>query len=109
MLLGLGVDSHFLAGEDRGQPFGRPAPSGRIVDPRERLEEHRRRSAILEAVPEILPIAAHVDRGGADAAAEVEREHLGVLVAAESPRILAIRTAACSKSVVWSGIVASED
>jgi hypothetical protein len=74
-----------LGCEDRRQPFGRPGAFGWVVDTGERLELHAA-GLVGEHPAEILPVAAHTDRGGADAAAEIEGEDLRVLVAAKLHR-----------------------
>ena len=86
MLLGLRIDRDAFGSEDRGQPFGRPCPFGGIVDMGERLELHAVAGLVGEHPAEILPVAAHADRGSADAAAEIEGEYLAVLVTAELHR-----------------------
>src|SRR3546814_10523082 len=52
----------------------------------ERLERNAVPCLVGDHPAEILPVAAHSDRGGADAAAEIEGEDLRVLVAAEMHR-----------------------
>ncbi len=86
MLLGLRIDRDAFAGQDRRQPFGRPGALGRIVDPCQRLELHAVAGLVGEHPAQVLPVATHADRGGADAAAKVEGEHLRPLIAPELHR-----------------------
>ena len=62
------------------------ARSALIVDARQRLQRHRMLGAGRQAAAEIVPVAAHGERRGADRAAEVEGEDLVVAVAAELHR-----------------------
>ena len=86
MLLQLGGDGDGLAGEQRRHPFGGPGPLAGIIDARERLKRDRLAGTIGQRAAEIVPVAAHRERGGADRAAEVEGEDLCAGVAAELQR-----------------------
>ena len=86
MILGLRRDADLLARQDRGDPFRRPAAFGGIVDSRQRLQGDRLGRVFRERAAEIVPVAAHGERRGADRAAEVEGEDLGAGVAAELQR-----------------------
>ena len=86
MILGLRRDADLLARQDRGDPFRRPAAFGGIVDSGQRLQGDRLGRVFRERAAEIVPVAAHRERRGADRAAEVEGENLGAGVAAELQR-----------------------
>ena len=86
MVLGLRIDDHILAREDRGQPFGGPCALGGIVDAGERLKLHAVAGLVGKHPAQILPVAAHAERGGADAAPEVEGKDLRPRIAAELHR-----------------------
>ena len=86
MLLQVRGDGDGLAGEQRRDPFGGPGALAGIIDPRKRLQGDRLREVVGEGAAEIVPIAAHGERGGPDAAAEVEGEDLRAGIAAELQR-----------------------
>ena len=86
VLLGGRVDGDAFLGEDGRHPLRRPGALGLIVDARQRLQRHRMLRAGGQAAAEIVPVAAHGDRRGADRAAEVEGENLVVPVTAELHR-----------------------
>ena len=86
MLLGLGRDGHAFACQDRRDPFGGPAAFGGIVDRGERLQRDRLDRIVRERAAEIMPVAAHGERGRADRAAEIEGKDLGSRVAPELQR-----------------------
>src|SRR3546814_8197717 len=54
----------------------------RLVDARERLQRYAA-AVILQGAAQILPVAAHGERRGADRAAEIEGEDLAMLIAPE--------------------------
>ena len=76
MFLHLRRDRHALALQDRGDPVGRPGAFRHVVDAGERLQRDAVGRAFGQAAAEIVPVAAHGERGGADRAAEVEGEDL---------------------------------
>jgi hypothetical protein len=77
MLLHLGRDGDAFAHQDRAIQSAAQARSAGIVDPGQRLQRTRRRpGAFGQPAAEIVPVAAHGERGGADRAAEVEGEDL---------------------------------
>ena len=86
MLLQLRGDGDGLAGEKRRGPFGGPGAFAGLVDPRQRLQGDGRARVVGQRAAEIVPVAAHGERGRADRAAEIEGEHLGAGVAAELQR-----------------------
>src|SRR3546814_9602188 len=57
-----------------------------MVDTRERLKRDAVVCAFGEAAAEIVPIAAHGERGGADRSAKVEGEDLGLWIEPELQR-----------------------
>ena len=77
------IDSNTFTGEYRSEPFGRPGALFGQVDLAKRLQLHAAIIVVGQTAAEILPVAAHSERGGTNAAAEVEGEDLGVLVAPE--------------------------
>ena len=100
MLLHLGRHRDALAGEDVDDPVGGPRALRRVMDAGERLQ--RRPCSSSDAAPamrgnglfivvgsargvaaEIVPVAAHRERGRADAAAEVEGKDLRTRIAPE--------------------------
>ena len=80
------VDGDAFLGEDRRHPLRRPSAFGRIVDLGQRLQRDGVLGSRRQAAAEIVPVAAHGDRRGADGAAEVEREDLAFAVAAKLHR-----------------------
>ena len=86
MLLRGRIDGDAFLGEDGRHPLRRPGALGRIVDPRQRLQRDGMLRPGRQAAAEIVPVAAHGDRRGADRAAEIEGEDLVVAVAAELHR-----------------------
>src|SRR3546814_9788841 len=88
MVLGLRIDCRAFGFEYACEPFRGPGALGRIVDPRQRLQQD---AAVLfrpglagkEAAAQILPVAAHAERGGAYAATEVEGEDLAAGIRSE--------------------------
>ena len=83
MLLQLRGNRDVLARQKRRDPFRGPGAFAGIVDPGERLQRDRFGDLVGERAAEIVPVAAHCQRRRADAAAEIEREDLRALVAAE--------------------------
>ncbi len=74
MFLHLRGNRNGLPRQDRAEPFGRPGALGWIVQASERLERDQR--VVGQASAEVVPVAAHGQRRGADRSAEVEGEHL---------------------------------
>src|SRR3546814_10234157 len=68
------------------EPFRSPYSRLRLVDMRQGLEGHTGVIGIAKAATQVLPVAAHRQGRSADRAAEVEREGLRVVVAAELHR-----------------------
>jgi len=66
MLLGLGRDRQPLAREDRRDPVGGPGAILRVPDTGERLEQDRSVRAFGQASAEVVPVAAHRQRGRPD-------------------------------------------
>ena len=58
----------------------------KIIDARERLKRHAVVSALGEAAAEIVPVATHGERGGADRSAKVEGEDLAFRIASKLQR-----------------------
>jgi hypothetical protein len=77
MLLHLRRDRDAFAHQDRDDPVGRPGAFIGVVDAGERLERDGGVVAFGQPAAEIVPVAAHGERGGADRTAEVEGEDLG--------------------------------
>ena len=86
MLLQLRGDGDGLAGEQRRDPFGRPGALAGIIDARQRLQGDGRARVVGQRAAEIVPVAAHGERGRADRAAEIEGEDLRAGIAAELQR-----------------------
>ena len=86
MLLQFGGDGDGLAGEQRRDPFRRPGALAGIVDARQRLQGDGCAGVVGQRAAEIVPVAAHGERGRADRAAEIEGEDLGAGIAAELQR-----------------------
>ena len=86
MLLQLRGDGHALTAEQRRHPFGRPGAFAGVVDPREGLQGDGLGDVVGQRAAEIVPVAAHGERGGADRAAEIEGEDLRARVAAKLQR-----------------------
>ena len=86
MLLQFRGDGDGLAGEQRRDPFGGPGALAGIVDAGKRLQGDRLGEVIGEGAAEIVPVAAHRERRGPDAAAEVEGEDLRAGITAELQR-----------------------
>ena len=86
MLLQFWGDSDGLAGEQRRDPFGSPGALAGVVDAGKRLQGDRLGEVVGEGAAEIVPIAAHRERRGPDAAAEVEGEDLRPGITAELQR-----------------------
>src|SRR3546814_5840919 len=59
---------------------------GRGVDPDKRLKRYTRFRSIGQHYTEIVPVAAHSQRGNADRAAKIEREYLRSLIAPKLER-----------------------
>jgi hypothetical protein len=78
MFLHLRRDRDALAGKDGGDPVGGPGTLGYVVNACERLEETDDAAPSSSGATEVVPIAAHGERGRADRAAEVEGEDLGM-------------------------------
>src|SRR4051794_10575650 len=83
MVLDLWGDLDLFPCQDRTDPFGGPSALGSVVDPGQRLQRDRLIASVRQGTTEIMPIAAHGERGRADRSTEVERKHLGVRVTAE--------------------------
>ncbi|KTT91522.1 hypothetical protein NS44R_14800, partial [Mammaliicoccus sciuri] len=79
-------DGDTLADQDGDDPVGRPGAFGRVVNAREWLQRNRGLDAIGEIAAEIVPVAAHAERGGADRAPEVESEDLAAVIATKLQR-----------------------
>src|SRR5260221_916868 len=86
MLLRGRVNRHTFLGENGRYPFGGPGAFRRIVYTGERLERDGIISAVRKAATEIVPIAAHGERRGADRTAEVKGEDLTIPIAPELRR-----------------------
>ena len=86
MLLHLRRDGDALARQDVDDPVGGPGALGNVMDARQRLQRHGGRRAVGQVAAEIMPVAAHGERCGADRAAEVEGENLIVRIAPELQR-----------------------
>src|SRR3546814_13965923 len=56
---------------------------GRGVDPDKRLQRYTRFRSIGQPSTEIVPVAAHRQRGNADRAAKIERDYLRTLIATQ--------------------------
>lgn len=66
-----------LAQEDVDDPVGGPGPFRNVMDERQRLELNGCGFRVVgERTAEVLPVAAHRQGCGADAAAEIEDEDL---------------------------------
>ena len=76
-------DRHAFAHEDRHDPVRRPGAFIGVVDAGKRLQRNRCLCPFREAAAQVVPVAAHGEGGGADAAAEIECEHLVSGVAPE--------------------------
>ena len=70
----------------RRNPFGRPGSLCRIDDRGERLQRDGLDRIVRERAAEVVPVAAHGERGGTDRAAEIEGEDLGAWIAPELQR-----------------------
>src|SRR3546814_2973846 len=68
------------------EPIRGPCPFGRGVDPDKRLQRYTRFRSIGQPSTEIVPVAAHRQRGNADRAAKIEREYLRSLIATKLER-----------------------
>src|SRR6266850_2956041 len=86
MLLHLWRGGHALARQDVDDPIRGPGALGNIRDARQRLKRHGSRRAVGQISAEIMPVAAHRKRRGADRAAEVESKNLIVRIAPELQR-----------------------
>ncbi len=86
MFLHFRRDLDAFAHEDRHDPGGGPGAFIGVVDAGERLQRNRGLRAFGEPAAEIVPVAAHGERRGADRAAEVKGEDLGTCIAPELER-----------------------
>ena len=88
MLFGGRVNHHAFAGQHRRQPFGGPGALAGVVDPSKRLQGNGSAVAFLgmQRASEILPVAAHAERGSADRSTKIEGEDLAAFVAPELQR-----------------------
>jgi hypothetical protein len=83
MLLRVRRDRKSFAGQDCGDPFRGPCPFRGIIDHGERLQGDTVGTVVGQRAAEIVPVATHGNGRGANAAAEIEGEHLGCSVAPE--------------------------
>ena len=86
MFFQLRRDGDLLAGQEDRDPFRRPSALGGLVDPRQRLQRHRLGHIAAKGLAEVVPVAAHGQRRGANRAAEVEGENLGFRIAPKLQR-----------------------
>ena len=86
MILHLRRYRDLLSSQEGGDPVCGPAPLGDFVDGRQRLQHNRFPLLFPECAAEVMPIAVHRERRGADRTAKVEGEHLGLVIAAELQR-----------------------
>ena len=86
MILCFRRDDDRLAAEDGGDPFRRPGALRGIIDCGQRLQRDGLGRIVRQRAAEIMPVAAHGERGRADRAAEVEGEDLASRIAAELQR-----------------------
>src|ERR1700754_385626 len=86
MLLEVWRDGDGLAGQQGREPFGGPGAFARIVDPGQWLQSDRPIFSTCKCAPEIMPVTAHGEGGGADRPAEVEGEDLRTWIAPELQR-----------------------
>src|SRR5258707_12437044 len=86
MLLHLWRGGDALARQDVDDPIRGPGALGNVMNAQKRLKRHRSRRAVGEVAAEVVPVASHGERCGADRAAEVESKNLIVRIASELQR-----------------------
>src|SRR6266478_4656371 len=86
MILGFRRDFDLLTAEDRGDPLCCPATLRWIINRGKRLKLNEFRRFAREHAADVMPIATHCNGGGTYGTAKIEREDLGVWIAAELKR-----------------------
>src|SRR3546814_3803219 len=79
-------DRNAFPPQNGDEPIRGPCPFGRGVEPDKRLQRYTRFRSIGQPSTEIVPVAAHRQRGNADRAAKIEREYLRSLIATKLER-----------------------
>jgi hypothetical protein len=86
MFLQLRGDGDRLPGEQGREPLRRPGALAGVVDVRQRLKGDGLIHIVRQRPAQVVPIAAHRERRGADRAPEIEGENLRARVAPELQR-----------------------
>src|SRR5882762_2606367 len=86
MILCFRRDFDPLAAKKRSNPLCCPTTLRWVINRRKRLKFNEFRGITREHAADVMPIAAHGDGGGAYGTAKIEREDLGVWIAAELKR-----------------------
>ena len=86
MILCFRRDFDPLTAEDRGDPLCCPATLRWIINRGKRLKLNEFRRFAREHAADVMPIATHCNGGGTYGTAKIEREDLGVRIAAELKR-----------------------